>query len=94
MRAYPKIESVVPAENNCLVVRFVDGTCKLYDCSPLMATEPFTALSQAWLFRTVHVDPGGRGISWTDEIDLSESELWEEGKTLDGAAAPYAHQGD
>ena len=30
-------------------------------------------------FRAVRVDPGGYGISWSDDIDLSEYELWVRG---------------
>jgi hypothetical protein len=34
-------------------------------------------------FRQVKVDAGGYGISWSDTIDLSESELWLNGKAKD-----------
>jgi hypothetical protein len=30
-------------------------------------------------FRAVTVDPGGYGVSWDDETDLSEYELWNNG---------------
>jgi len=30
-------------------------------------------------FRALHVDAGGYGISWNDDIDLSEYELWTNG---------------
>lgn len=30
----------------------------------------------------VQVDPGGYGISWNDNVDLSENELWINGKEI------------
>ena len=43
----------------------------------------FAPLANGWLFRTVQVDPGGYGVSWNEEIDLAESELWEHGIALE-----------
>ena len=34
------------------------------------------------MFNAVSVDPGGYGISWNDDIDLSCDELWEHGKVV------------
>lgn len=31
-------------------------------------------------FKSVKVDSGGYGVSWNDDIDLSEYELWVNGK--------------
>lgn len=63
-------------ENQCLWVVFDEGSEKLYDCTPLLAIKAFEPLRQIWLFNQVKVDAGGYGISWNDEIDLAESELW------------------
>jgi hypothetical protein len=30
----------------------------------------------------VQIDGGGFGISWNGDVDLSENELWNEGKEL------------
>jgi hypothetical protein len=38
-------------------------------------------LASPAFFNAVRVDPGGYGISWSDDIDLSEYELWTNGKT-------------
>jgi len=32
--------------------------------------------------QSVRVDPGGYGISWNDNIDLSEYELWTNGQPV------------
>jgi len=79
---YPRITDVVPLEDKCLLVTFENGVRKIYDCKSLIELEVYAPLQNDWLFRTVHVDVGGYGISWSDEIDLSESELWENGRLL------------
>jgi hypothetical protein len=77
---YPRVSAVVASTDKSLLVTFDNGVCKRYDCSPLLTTEAFRPLAQNWLFRLVHVDTGGYGVSWNEEIDLSESELWEHGQ--------------
>ncbi|HWP68016.1 MAG TPA: DUF2442 domain-containing protein [Rectinemataceae bacterium] len=74
--SYPKIETVAPLPDKRLLVRFSGGEERVYDCSPLLEQEPFSALENESFFRQVKVDAGGYGVSWSDEIDLSESELW------------------
>ena len=44
--------------------------------SPLIEDEIFKPLLNDSLFKSVKADKHGYGISWTDELDLSESELW------------------
>jgi hypothetical protein len=36
----------------------------------------FELLRNEAFFKAVKVDPGGYGISWSDDADLSEYELW------------------
>jgi len=73
----PKILSVQPMEDKKLLVKFVNGVEKIYDCKPLMEKfEPFKVLENQVFFKQVTVDGGGYGISWDDKVDLSEYELW------------------
>jgi hypothetical protein len=72
----PKILSVQSVENKRLLVKFVNGTEKIYDCTPLLSLEMFQLLKNDAFFKAVKVDPGGYGISWSDDADLSEYELW------------------
>ena len=72
----PKILSVQALENKRLLVKFVNGVEKIYDCSPLLNIEMFQALKNEAFFKSVKVDSGGYGISWNDDADLSEYELW------------------
>ena len=85
MGDHPKIMSVIPLDDYRLQVTFVNGVCKVYDCRSLLPAPVFAPLIAGWLFRAVQVDPGGYGVSWNDEIDLSESELWEHGTHFEPA---------
>jgi hypothetical protein len=80
---FPKVEAVVPLPEMKLLVQFAGGEKKLYDCRRLIYREPFSALENESFFRQVKVDAGGYGISWSDSVDLSESELWLNGKAKD-----------
>lgn len=80
---YPKIEAVKPLPGKKLLVQFVGGAERIYDCRPLLAQEPFSALRSESVFSRVKLDVGGYGVSWSDDIDLSESELWINGTVRD-----------
>ena len=75
-KVFPKIEAVTPLPDKKLLVRFVNSEDKVYDCRPLVEQGPFSAIANESFFRQVKVDVGGYGISWSDGIDLSESEFW------------------
>jgi hypothetical protein len=76
MSEYPKVRSVSALPGKKLRVTFENGDVRIYDCSPLLSDPPFALLAQDALFRAVQVDLHGYGIVWSDDIDLSESELW------------------
>jgi len=75
----PRIESVIPLQDKRLLVIFTNGVQKIYDCNRLMNLEPFQLLKHEAFFDAVKVDLGGYGVSWDDERDLSEYELWNNG---------------
>ncbi|OIO92238.1 MAG: hypothetical protein AUK03_09965 [Anaerolineae bacterium CG2_30_64_16] len=85
MCTYPKVKTVTPLDDGRLRVTFDNDVCKVYDCKPLLRKPVFAPLANRWLFRTVQVDPGGYGVSWNEDIDLAEAELWEHGVTLEVA---------
>ncbi len=76
MDTYPKIEAVEPLPDKRLQVTFVHDIVKIYDCKPLLKDDDFASLEDDVLFSAVKTDQGGYGVSWSDDIDLSESELW------------------
>jgi hypothetical protein len=75
----PRILTVQVQENHKLLVKFVNGVVRVYDCAPLLNMEMFQLLKIDAFFRAVKVDAGGYGISWNDSLDLSEYELWTNG---------------
>ena len=72
----PRITAVEPLPEYRLLVTFDNGAQRVYDCTPLLDRNSFRLLRTPAFFRSVAVDPGGYGISWSDEADLAESELW------------------
>ena len=80
MEKIPKIKAVQTIGETLLLVTFESGIKKIYDCSSLLSRPQFHLLASPAFFNAVHVDVGGYGISWSDDIDLSEYELWTIGK--------------
>lgn len=80
-----KVKEVKALPDYKLKVYFVNDVIKIYDVKPLFDTWPaFQALRDIQgLYKLVKVDPGGYGISWNENIDLSCNELWEAGKLSD-----------
>ena len=74
-----QILSVQTLENKKLQVRFENGIEKVYDVAPLLGIAMFQLLKNDAFFKSVRVDAGGYGVSWNDDVDLSEYELWTNG---------------
>ena len=77
-----RVKEVKALDNLMLSVLFVNGARKLYDVKQLFPKFPqmFAPLKDnPALFKNVIVDCGGCGISWNEDIDISECELWENG---------------
>lgn len=76
-----KVKEVQALPDLKLRVRFIGGAVKIYDVAPLLKKwEPFRALKEVkGLFEQVHVDAGGFGVAWNEDIDLSCNELWANG---------------
>ncbi len=83
----PRIKSVTALREKRLLVIFFNGIQKIYDCHWLLSLDRFQLLRNAAFFKAVRVDPGGYGVSWNDEMDLSEYELWNNGVTIEPSAA-------
>ena len=76
-----KILKVYPLENMILGVLFENGVFKQYDVSSLISEIPqFKQLRNKGLFNKVKVAFGGSGVRWNSELDLSEYELYKNGK--------------
>ena len=81
----PRIKAVLPMAERRLRVTFVNGVQKVYDCTPLLGLDRFRLLKEEAFFKTVQVDAGGYGVSWNDDADLSEYELWVRGAPVEGS---------
>ena len=79
MEGYPKIKQIKPIQGKKLLVTFSNNIKKIYDCTSLLNEEVFKPLLDNALFQSVKADKHGYGVVWSDEIDLSESELWVNG---------------
>ena len=81
METFPKIADVKPQKGKRLLVTFSNGVKNIYDCSPLLNNDTFSPLMNDVLFNSVKADKHCYGVIWTDDLDLSESELWIHGST-------------
>lgn len=78
----PKIISVQPLDNYLLMIEFSNHTYRQYNIKPLLKKEMFAPLKNIGFFKNVQIEPGGYAISWNEDIDISEYELWV--NSLDG----------
>ena len=78
---FHKIKSAAPLPGLRLLVCFADGCARTYDVSAAMERAPALAVLRdtPGLFEQVSVDPGGYGVSWSDDPDLDGAELWARG---------------
>ena len=81
---FHKVKAVNALPDWCLSVQFAEGVTKIYDVKPLFGKwEAFAALEESpELFFGVEVDPGGYGVIWNDDLDLSCDELYANGETV------------
>ena len=80
-----KIKSVHAKNNFILIVRFENNIVKQYDCHQIMQRPEFKPIMNKAFFRSVKVDSGGYGVSWNDDIDISEYELWNRGQEIENS---------
>jgi len=76
MTSYPKIVSVQPIDNYQLIIEFSNHQYRQYDIKPLLKKQMFAPLKNQGFFKNIQIEQGGYAISWNDEIDISEYELW------------------
>lgn len=75
-----QIANVIPLSDMQLLVFFKNGVIKKFDVKPIIKDYPeFATLKEPALFQMVKVEPGGYGVSWNEDLDCSEGEIWENG---------------
>lgn len=75
----PRIVSAEALDDRTLVVKFTDREIRKYDISKLLDNPMFSLLRNPKFFRNFQVEPGGYGLVWNEDIDISEYELWQYG---------------
>ena len=81
---FHKVKNVTSIPDFRLSVQFSEGVTKVYDMKPLFEKLPvFKQLeNNPAELSCVHVDVGGYGIVWNDDLDLSCDELWKNGTVV------------
>ena len=79
----PRISRAKVVDDYTLAVEFSNQEIKRYTCHHLLTVSMFSPLQQPAFFKNFKVEPGGYALVWTDEIDISEYELWKNGVSLD-----------
>lgn len=79
----PRLLSVVPADDNTLLLKYETGETRVFDVKPYLSGAWFEALRDDSYFRTVQMLPGGIGIEWKDGQDIAPHELYERSLPLE-----------
>ncbi len=70
-------------QGTSLEVTFIDGRVIRYDMAVMFNKYPqLKALTNRDLFLKGHLDKGGYGIIWNDELDFSASSIYENGELV------------
>ena len=78
----PRIVSAQAIDDLTLIVKFTNNEFRKYDISQLFDKPIFSLLKNAAFFRNFIIEPGGYGLVWNEEIDISEYELWQNGISI------------
>lgn len=76
----PRVKHIRPSDDYVLHVTFDNGITKLYDMKSKLTESRYALLVDKIIFKMVKIDCGGYGISWNDQVDMSENELWIHGR--------------
>lgn len=68
------VKSVTPLDNYTLLLTFITGEKKVYDCKPLLDKGVFKQLRDLQLFKQAHVSE--ETVIWNDELDIAAETLY------------------
>jgi hypothetical protein len=75
----PRIIAARAVGDRTLVIEFDNQEIKEYDISQLFSKPMFALLQNPGFFKNFSLEPGGYGIVWNEDVDISEYELWANG---------------
>ena len=79
----PKIISAQVIQEGCIYVQFSDGSKIKYPISTIVKKHSsFTPLQELAFLRNFTIEAGGYALSWNEDIDISEYELWKNGEPV------------
>jgi len=78
----PRIVAARAIGNSTLVIEFDNQEIKEYDTSQLFSKPMFAPLQNPGFFKNFSLEPGGYGIVWNEDVDISEYELWANGVSV------------
>lgn len=71
-------------------VTYIDGKVIRYDMSTMYEKYPQLAeLENRSLFESGHLDPGGYGIIWNDDLDFDAMSIYENGEVVGKVETTY-----
>ena len=79
---YPTIASVKVLENYRLLIKFSSNEERIYDMTSWLEKPAFASLKSYQVFKNITIEKGGYAVSWNEELDLSEYELWKNSTPL------------
>lgn len=83
-RYQKRVESVIPLTDFDALVFFRDGSLRKIDLQPFLAKDRKfkPILYRTDLFATVRVQVGGYGITWGDDLDITDTVLYQAGQIV------------
>ncbi|WP_017304009.1 DUF2442 domain-containing protein [Spirulina subsalsa] len=78
----PHIISAKAIDDHTLLLKFSNQDVRKYDISRLLEKPLFSLLKNPQFFRNFTIEVGGYALIWTEDIDISEYELWENGTPI------------
>ena len=81
----PRITCATVVDDYTLLVAFSNSETKRYTVHHLLDKPMFTSLRDHAFFKNFKVEPGGYALSWNEDIDISEYELWKNGELVDNS---------
>ncbi|HOD93871.1 MAG TPA: DUF2442 domain-containing protein [Clostridia bacterium] len=83
-RFQKKIEDIVPLAENQLLVFFRDGNVKKCDVKSFLINNKafLPILKDSNLFRRVSIQPGGYGVFWGENLNITDNVLYDCGKDV------------
>jgi hypothetical protein len=86
---YPRILKAKAVDDKTLIVEFSSGEIKQYPIHHLLENPMFALLKQPAFFQSFKIEPGGYALTWNEDIDISEYELWKNGTVVTMGQQPH-----